>query len=133
MSADPRNDSKGGWIHEDEFREVLEELARQEKKDRGGSGITFESFVGPQVKNSGVQTALESVEELFQRSLAAQYALKPDDLEVEDELDILHDGRGPTGPKHEDEPLVDLSSIAQVAEDDDYGSEEDVARTKALT
>ncbi|EME86508.1 uncharacterized protein MYCFIDRAFT_131051 [Pseudocercospora fijiensis CIRAD86] len=67
MSADPRNDSKGGWIHEDEFREMVNELAEQEKKARGGGPISFESF-SSQANNDdkdGVKTVLSSVDDLF--------------------------------------------------------------------
>jgi len=40
MSADPRNDSKGGWIHEEEFREMIDQLVSEERKARGGGDIT---------------------------------------------------------------------------------------------
>ncbi|KAK5114206.1 hypothetical protein LTR85_010271 [Meristemomyces frigidus] len=138
MSADPRSDSKGGWIHEEEFREMVEEIAGQEKKARGGGDITFESF-GRQkgkIEDDGVQTVLESVEELFHDRLTSRWSNKPDEVgDVKDEIDGFTDGveSAASGLKPEEEPLVDTSSIAQVADDDDYGSDEDTARTKALT
>ncbi|KAF2225309.1 hypothetical protein BDZ85DRAFT_273162 [Elsinoe ampelina] len=53
MSADPRNTSKGGWIHEDEFRSLVEQLVQDEKLKDGAKHELL------------VQTTLESVEELF--------------------------------------------------------------------
>ncbi|KAK4543375.1 hypothetical protein LTR36_005518 [Oleoguttula mirabilis] len=138
MSADPRNDSKGGWIHEQEFRGMVEELAQQERKARGDGDITFESFGAQKCKvdADGIQTVLESVVELFHEHSNARWSHKAaGNDEVKDEVDGLLDNidGAQTGLKPEGEPLVDMSSIAQVADDDDYGSDEDTARTKALT
>lgn len=138
MSADPRNDSKGGWIHEEELRQMVEELCSQEKEARGGGDITFESF-DPQrstAEDDGVQTVLGSVEELFHDRLGARWRSKPaEEDNVKDEIDgLLEDVKGAaSGLKPEQEPLVDMSSIAQVADNEDYGSDEDTARTEALT
>ena len=64
MSADPRNDSKGGWIHEDEFREIVDELSAQERQMRGGGDVCFDNFINEQPQGQNVQTTFESVEEL---------------------------------------------------------------------
>ncbi|KAK4950188.1 DNA polymerase zeta [Elasticomyces elasticus] len=128
MSADPRNESAGGWIHEEEFRKLVDELAKEERKARGGSDITFESFIGPRQQSEGVQTVLESVEELFHERLAAKWARG----KIEDEAQVV----GVDGLKHEEHALVDTSSIAQLPfhdDEEDQDSDEDVARTKALT
>ncbi|TKA26043.1 hypothetical protein B0A50_05555 [Salinomyces thailandicus] len=136
MSADPRDTSKGGWIHEEEFREMVAELAEQEKKSRGGAGINFESFGWQKSGEDGVQTVFESVQELFQDRLMASWAANTDGQDdtreaVEESGHGATSGNGAKGAT--EEPLVDMSSIRQVVEDDDYGSDEDIARTKALT
>ncbi|OQO00746.1 hypothetical protein B0A48_13237 [Cryoendolithus antarcticus] len=129
MSADPRNDNKGGWIHEDEFREAIEELAQQERKARGGGNITFESF-GSQQKGSAadVQTVLESVVDLFDESLRRDWAVNAQTQ--------AHQQRSTQADVQQGviiEPLVDMGSIAQVAEEDEYGSDEEIAKVIALT
>ena len=133
MSADPRNIDKGGWIHEEELREVVEELAAQEKKAREGHDVEFERVLSQKGDDSGVQTVLEGVEELFQERLVEKHGLKENagDAEGVDGFQVGVDGVN--GIKSESEPLVDMSSIAQLDEDDDYGSDEEVERFKALT
>ncbi|KAK3696761.1 DNA polymerase zeta [Vermiconidia calcicola] len=129
MSADPRNDSKGGWVHEDEFREELATLAKQESKARGGRAISFEGFLPKGVEEDGIQTVFESIVELFyDRLTASQDAKQGMDLE-----DSFQSFGAPDGFKAEIDPMVDMSSIAQVDEDEAYGSDEDTERFKALT
>ncbi|KEQ61298.1 uncharacterized protein M437DRAFT_51804 [Aureobasidium melanogenum CBS 110374] len=65
MSHDPRNTENGGWIHEEEFRKLVEELAKDERERMGGSAPSFDTFVKPREEGFPVQTTLESVEELF--------------------------------------------------------------------
>lgn len=127
MSADPRNVNDGGWIHEEEFRQMVEELSKQERKARGEKEVSFETFIGPQ-ENDTVQTVLQSVEALFEDNLAALRDIKSEDISVDE-------GRaGTVSRDHAAEPLVDVGSIVAVSEgNDDDGSDEDVARTKALT
>lgn len=65
MSADPRNTDPGGWIHEEEFRERIAQLAAQENKRNGGNEVSFDHFVQFNPLGSTVQTALQSVEDLY--------------------------------------------------------------------
>lgn len=136
MSADPRNADKGGWIHEDEFRDMVEELARQEKKARGGSGISFESFRarGAAKEEDGVQTVFDSVEELFQDRMTANSEAKECDGRAKEHEEAAMGLNYISARVDEhDGPLVDESSIRQAVEDEDYGSDEEEAKVKALT
>ena len=130
MSADPRNDSDGGWIHEAENRELVDELAKQERKSRGDTDIDFESFANLQSQQDGVQTVLESVEELFQARMAAKSSAHLDRVLTQlPEFDAR--ARSIKNLKHQTHVLVDIGSVAQVADDDDYGSDEEVAKLMA--
>ncbi|KAF2208252.1 hypothetical protein CERZMDRAFT_71056 [Cercospora zeae-maydis SCOH1-5] len=74
MSADPRNDSKGGWVHEEEFREAINELAEQEKRQRGAAPLSFETFGNhSKVHDDGVPTVLDSISELFHSTLEQKW------------------------------------------------------------
>nr|POE90174.1 dna polymerase zeta catalytic subunit [Quercus suber] len=130
MSADPRNTNDGGWIHEEEFRSMVGELSKQERKSRGGQETSFDSFIGPQQKDN-VQTVFQSVEALFEDRLASVHK----DKFRENEATTV--GAEPFRTENdtiESELLVDTTNIAALGEaSDDYGSDEDVARTKALT
>jgi DNA polymerase zeta len=132
MSADPRNDSKGGWIHEDEFREMVDKLARQEKSARGGQSLTFESFLAQRSTTDDVQSVFDSVEELFHSKLAQGSVTQTSGLSQNGDVTVHGDTNGmlnlSTRP-----PLVDESSIAQAVVDEDYGSDEEVAKEMALT
>ena len=134
MSADPRNDSKGGWIHEDEFRETVNELAKQEKAARGGRDITFDGFKSQKTEDDGIQTVLESVEELFYDKLTSKHRSEQIDDDAY-EHDWVDGGLENISDQHhiktEHEPGVDVNSIAQL-DDDEYGSDEEVAMNKAL-
>lgn len=131
MSADPRNDNKGGWIHEDEFRHTINELAEQERRARNGGELSFESFGTQRDQDDGVQTLLESVEELFTSVLERKWkqvmsSTKEDGMEnAKHDLLDRHDA---SGSKRDASSLVDIGSITQVQEDDDYGSDEDLAQ-----
>ncbi|KAK3052520.1 DNA polymerase zeta [Extremus antarcticus] len=136
MSADPRNSSEGGWIHEAEFREMVDELAKQEKKARGGEAATFESFLTQKSTDDGVQTVFESIEELFNDKLSSLLRLN---MDADDEEQLEADGPKFTGwgdlpaTPAPQQTLVDESSIARVADDDDYGSDEEVVKHHILT
>ncbi|KAJ9226547.1 hypothetical protein DTO271D3_3487 [Paecilomyces variotii] len=65
MSADSRNQEKGGWIHEDDYRQKVLEIAAEEKRDGGDDGLSFDNFVSRKPFESQIQTVLQSVEELF--------------------------------------------------------------------
>ncbi|KAI5243428.1 putative DNA polymerase zeta catalytic subunit [Aureobasidium subglaciale] len=124
MSHDPRNTENGGWIHEAEFRKVVEELAKDERERMGGNAPSFDSFVQPRVEDFPVQTTLESVEELFHekwQTPAAGAATNLTQKLLSKELEL-----GDT--------LVDESSILQfVSDEQSYESDEEVARELALT
>ncbi|OQE38287.1 hypothetical protein PENCOP_c008G04219 [Penicillium coprophilum] len=65
MSADPRNQSKGGWIHEEEFREMACQLVADEKHEDSRKDTTFETFLDTDYQAKDVKTALDSVEDFF--------------------------------------------------------------------
>jgi DNA polymerase zeta len=128
MSADLRNDAKGGWIHEEEFREMIDQLVSEERKARGGGDITFEAFEAGKETNDDVPTVLESVVELFHATLASKWASNDDHkFRSDSELDSL------VQTEHGSQAIVDLKTITQLAEEDEYDSDEEAAKVKALT
>lgn len=127
MSADPRNDAKGGWIHEEEFREMIYELASQERKARGGGDVTFEAFEKMQRTDDSVPTVLESVVDLFHETLAVKWRAEGNAEAQGDNIENLQASR------QENDALVDLGTIRQLADEDEYESDEEAAKFKALT
>jgi len=65
MSADPRNTSDGGWIHEEEFRDKISQIAKAEFEQSDKRELKFETYVKPISLEATVGTALESVEDLY--------------------------------------------------------------------
>ncbi|KAK3067208.1 hypothetical protein LTS18_001247, partial [Coniosporium uncinatum] len=115
MSADPRNTDNGGWIHEEEFREMIQELIEQEAQQdkRGGAG--FEDFVKPVEEEARIKTVLESVEDLFSCNLSSSLC-------------------DTSGTAALEEAVVDEMSIPRANDADSaYDSDEDTAREIALT
>jgi len=71
MSADVR-DHSSGWIHEDEYREHMLDLVDQERKFGPERKIDFEAFADSSALKSKVQTAHESIEDLYPSKLNKQ-------------------------------------------------------------
>lgn len=69
MSADPRSDEKSGWIHEEDYMQRVIEIIAEERRNSDGSKISPDDFVKKTPFESGVKTALESVEDLFPQNL----------------------------------------------------------------
>ncbi|KAF2488886.1 DNA polymeras-like protein zeta catalytic subunit [Lophium mytilinum] len=89
VSADPRNTDKGGWIHEEEFNEMIQELIHGEKEQKPDADMSFDKFVKPVRLEDLVQTAIESVEDLFPENLQRAVNL-PEEI-VEDIDDLVND------------------------------------------
>lgn len=64
FSADPRNHSEGGWIHEDEFRQLMSQIVAEERKQNNGD-MTLDKFLQNEPLEKKIKTALESVEDFF--------------------------------------------------------------------
>ena len=75
MSADPRNINPGGWIHEQEYRAKLDDLAVEEHENSDGRHLTFDTFVHKAALEDGVKTALESVDDLWSENRRCHTAI----------------------------------------------------------
>ncbi|KAL8921078.1 MAG: hypothetical protein Q9172_004200 [Xanthocarpia lactea] len=69
VSADPRNSQPGGWIHEEEYKAKIDEIAKDERDKSDGRKLTFDSFVKKTSFEGFVKTSLEAVEDLFPENL----------------------------------------------------------------
>ncbi|KAM3509443.1 hypothetical protein MY10362_000607 [Beauveria mimosiformis] len=69
MSAEPRASLSQNWLHEDDYRLKVEELAAADRKDIGSATPSFEEFVRPVPFEATVKTVLQSVEDLHPSSL----------------------------------------------------------------
>lgn len=77
MSADPRNTDKGGWIHEEEYRELVASLIEEEKAHR--DDVSFGTFVKETPGLERIRTTVESVEDLYPEKLQNQQIGDDDD------------------------------------------------------
>jgi DNA polymerase zeta len=120
MSADPRAE-KGNWIHEEEYRELMDILIDQERKMSGDQDVSFEDAIKLQEGEIHVQTAMKSCEDLF-----------PEKLRKHDEANAATPNQAAVEPILSG--LVNAENISQAADDEDdgYHSDEDVARETAL-
>ncbi|GAB1311973.1 DNA polymerase zeta [Madurella fahalii] len=75
MSADPRDSQPPGWIHEDEYREQIQQLIELES-GQNNTEFTFSNYVEPDPFEDTVQTAIESVEDLFPEKLLPALGLE---------------------------------------------------------
>lgn len=121
MSADARSTQKGGWIHEDEYREMLNGLVQAERTGSNDKPLGFDDFVKPASLEGRVKTSLDSVEDLFRENLRA-------DLTYGDDADTEL-----TEENEKADRLVDEDSIPFLNESDDIVSDEEVAEELALS
>jgi DNA polymerase elongation subunit (family B) len=78
MSADPRDSQPMGWLHEEENRDLMDELIKAEEEDPSAEALTFESFSKRTAFEKSVKTVLESVEDLHPRTLMPVLGLPTD-------------------------------------------------------
>ncbi|KAI8937862.1 hypothetical protein NX059_005551 [Plenodomus lindquistii] len=71
MTADPRNTEKGGWVHEEEYRELVNELIEEEKQKKGAS-VRFDTFVDQPEGLDSIKTAVEAIEDLYPENMVSQ-------------------------------------------------------------
>lgn len=69
MSADPRDSQPQGWIHEEEYRDDIRNLVDREQADLGDEEVGFDTFARSTGIEEGVNTALQSVEDLYPSKL----------------------------------------------------------------
>jgi DNA polymerase zeta len=70
MSAGTRDTKKGGWIHEEEYRNLVVNLIKEEKRNKGD--VKFDTFIKPAAGQELLRTAVESIEDLYPENLASQ-------------------------------------------------------------
>ncbi|KAF2709454.1 hypothetical protein K504DRAFT_378576 [Pleomassaria siparia CBS 279.74] len=88
MSANQRNTDKGGWIHEEEYRVLIEEIIADERGRRPPAG--FDTFIKGVEGETRIKTAMESVEDLYPENLQSQESTEevPAAVIVESDLDV---------------------------------------------
>ncbi|KAI0805111.1 DNA polymerase family B [Xylaria sp. FL0064] len=125
MSADPRDSQPSGWIHEEEYRGQIQELAYQEHERNGQTEVTFDTFVENVPFESTVRTALQSVEDLHPVNLEhALGATQPPELGGnltssiivdEDRILDLEPGKDDVFPDDSDEDAIRASNANKEA------------------
>ncbi|KAI6081246.1 hypothetical protein F4821DRAFT_249760 [Hypoxylon rubiginosum] len=105
MSADPRNSQPPGWIHEEEYRDQIQELIRQEKEQSDGTKVTLDTFMQKTALESTVNTILQSVEDLYPDRLDSALRMSSQ---------IFEDDQNPAGSI-----IVDDDRILDIGLDDD--------------
>lgn len=72
MSADPRKTGPGGWVHEQEFRDMVETVCNEEDQRNAQGKPSFDNFVKVPPLEPVVRSALQSIEELYPGNLEAE-------------------------------------------------------------
>ncbi|KAJ4286287.1 DNA polymerase zeta [Kalmusia sp. IMI 367209] len=112
MSADARNTAKGGWIHEEEYRELMEDLMRHEADKN--PAIDMATFAKPADGADSVLTAVESVEDLYPKNVDTQNFSEDDDHHYP-----------PTVSNNPPQDTLEANDVRIAEEDSDKGDVED--------
>lgn len=154
MSADPRDEEEGGWIHEKEFREIIERAVEEERRNsESDGGVSFEEYVRKQPFEDKVQTALDSIQELFSETFGplafhdeqTDQGLADAKLEVDEDL-LLYYEQNNSQEDNDSEPqdsgcigsapvefaLEGLASSIMASEEDDLLLSSDRLETASL-
>ncbi|KAB5546990.1 hypothetical protein GE09DRAFT_1129360 [Coniochaeta sp. 2T2.1] len=83
MSADPRHSESPTWIHEEEYREQIRQLIKQESSATKNQP-SFNTFVQRSPLEDSVKTVLQSVEDLYPENLLPQLGLDAQYLDMEE-------------------------------------------------
>ncbi|KAH8802853.1 DNA polymerase-like protein zeta catalytic subunit [Xylogone sp. PMI_703] len=122
MSADPRNSSPGGWIHEEEYKEKILAIIQQEKESHDRDVISFETFVKPSPLDANVKTSLEAVEDLYPENLLPKLGL------IQEKIDDA----GDNDLRQEDMDVDEKRIRAFNFEDDEYNFDSDEELMKEI-
>ncbi|CAO2657595.1 Nn.00g037210.m01.CDS01 [Neocucurbitaria sp. VM-36] len=131
MSADPRNTDKGGWIHEEEYRELVAGLIKEERRQRGD--VKFDTFVKPVKGLEHLKTAVEGIEDLYPENLLTQ-DLPDEDQEQQFEPNSENVREDTTAAESEDvvqqgdDPVGDV----QVGDEADAENQSDTEEHRSL-
>ncbi|RAH43423.1 DNA-directed DNA polymerase zeta catalytic subunit REV3 [Aspergillus brunneoviolaceus CBS 621.78] len=90
LSVDPRNTSQGGWIHEEEYREMTMHTINEEKSHYNGADVSFDNFLTENPFAKNVKTALQSVEDFYpgKEELTRIEFRSDNDLQLPEESDV---------------------------------------------
>ncbi|OJJ78238.1 hypothetical protein ASPBRDRAFT_115220 [Aspergillus brasiliensis CBS 101740] len=78
LSVNPRDISRGGWIHEEEYRQMTAHTVDEEKQDNGGGNVTFDDLLSQKPFAEDVKTAMQSIEDFFpDQNDFTKYQLQP--------------------------------------------------------
>ena len=124
VSAEPRYSQPGGWIHEEEYQEKINDIIKEEKNRSDGRKLTFDSFVTKTPFEEQIKTTIESVEDLFPQNLrlvSATHRTSP----------YAHNG-GNGAPNPEIE-IDEKGSLFYEEEDLEYASDEEIAREMEMS
>ncbi|GKZ81064.1 DNA polymerase zeta [Aspergillus niger] len=112
LSVNPRDASRGGWIHEEEYRQMAAQTVDEEKQENGGGNVTFDDLLSQKPLAKDVKTAMQSVEDFFpDKNDFDKYQLQPVEPDTAANAEVN----------------VDESAAWPVVSDDDsYLSDDDV-------
>lgn len=110
MSTDSRRRSDGGWVHEEEFHEMVFQAAEEERKDNADKNLSFQNFIRENHFEKSIKTTTESIEDFF-----------PDKIEQSS-----HAYQSPsTDKKDSTEVSVNENAVLSSQFDDNYCSSDD--------
>ncbi|PYH98794.1 DNA polymerase zeta catalytic subunit [Aspergillus ellipticus CBS 707.79] len=107
LSVDPRKHSKGGWIHEEEYRQMTLDTVDEEKQENGGGGVNHDDLLSQKPFATEVKTAMESVEDFYpDKNDASRFGQQNNLTETEEDVqaNVDENSAWPTGV--DDDPYI---------------------------
>lgn len=92
VSADPRSTSPGGWIHEEEYKDMIELLVENEVSTDGLStaDVSFDAFSSHDRDDHYIRTTFETVTELYPENMDESDILQQIQTDLDEHALSLH-------------------------------------------
>lgn len=88
VSAELKSSQRCGWVHEAEYLDKVRQIIIEESMRSESSQVNLESFIETRPFENKVNTALESVQDLFSANLRSSYLLARHDRTASNVVDV---------------------------------------------
>ncbi|GKZ42769.1 DNA polymerase zeta [Aspergillus brasiliensis] len=124
LSVNPRDISRGGWIHEEEYRQMTAHTVDEEKQENGGGNVTFDDLLSQKPFAEDVKTAMQSIEDFFpDQNDFTKYQLQPAESDTVADAEVNVDESAAWPADSDDDSCLSDDDVFDILPGEDNGQE----------
>ncbi|GKZ31253.1 DNA polymerase zeta [Aspergillus brasiliensis] len=124
LSVNPRDISRGGWIHEEEYRQMTAQTVDEEKQENGGGNVTFDDLLSQKPFAEDVKTAMQSIEDFFpDQNDFTKYRLQPAESDTVADAEVNVDESAAWPADSDDDSCLSDDDVFDILPGGDNGQE----------